>query len=223
MIQKKSNRIIIISNNPVFISQIKLFEKEFDYFFAYLTSIPETLSEFLIIDAVFLGEFLNSKPNLTDTKFIVHGHQNNLKNSFNSGCVDFLRDPWDYDELEARIEKNFKSVKTDFRWNKVVISRYSLSIEGVSLGLSIEEYTILEKLIKNRGEAVPREALMFALWGKYKKNSRIVDMHISNLRKKLNILKIKQKNCCGDIKTIRSYGYLIDSISSYKNKIISFR
>jgi len=209
MIQKNSNRIIIISNNPVFISQIKLFEKKSDYFFAYTSSIPETLSEFLIIDAVLLGEFLNSKSNLTDIKFIVHGNQNNLKVSFNAGCVDFLRDPWNFDELEARIEKNFKTIKTDLRWEKLVISRSSLSIEGFSLGLSIEEYTILKKLIENRGEAVPREALLFALWGEHKKGSRIVDMHISNLRKKLNILKMEQKGCCGDIKTIRSYGYLL--------------
>ena len=209
MIQKNSNRIIIISNNPVFISQIKLFEKKSDYFFAYTSSIPETLSEFLIIDAVLLGEFLNSKSNLTDMKFIVHGNQNNLKVSFNAGCVDFLRDPWNFDELEARIEKNFKTIKTDLRWEKLVISRSSLSIEGFSLGLSIEEYTILKKLIENRGEAVPREALLFALWGEHKKGSRIVDMHISNLRKKLNILKMEQKDCCGDIKTIRSYGYLL--------------
>ncbi len=209
MIQKNSNRIIIISNNPVFISQIKLFEKKSDYFFAYTSSIPETLSEFLIIDAVLLGEFLNSKSNLTDIKFIVHGNQNNLKVSFNAGCVDFLRDPWNFDELEARIEKNFKTIKTDLRWEKLVISRSSLSIEGFSLGLSIEEYTILKKLIENRGEAVPREALLFALWGEHKKGSRIVDMHISNLRKKLNILKMEQKDCCGDIKTIRSYGYLL--------------
>jgi len=209
MIQKNSNRIIVISNNPVFISQIKLFEKEFDYFFSYTTSIPETLSEFVIIDAVLLGEFLNSKSNLTDIKFIVHGQQNNLKTSFNAGCVDFLRDPWDYDELEARIEKNFKTIKRDLRWNRLVISRDSLSIKGFSLALSMEEYTILEKLIENRGEAVPREALVFALWGKYKKNSRIVDMHISNIRKKLKTLQNYDNFCCGDIKTIRSYGYLI--------------
>jgi len=209
MIQKNSNKIVLISNNPVFISQIQLFEEKFDYSFNYNTSTPEIVSEYLIIDAVLLGEFLNSKPNITDIKFIVHGNQNNLKVSFNAGCVDFLRDPWNFDELEARIEKNFKTIKTDLRWEKLVISRSSLSIEGFSLGLSIEEYTILKKLIENRGEAVPREALMFALWGKHKENSRIVDMHISNLRKKLNIFKLKQKDCCGEIKTIRSYGYLI--------------
>ena len=209
MIQKNSNKIVLISNNPIFISQIQLFEERYGYFFNYNISTSETVSEFLIIDDVLLGEFLNSKPNLSDIKFIVHGNQNNLKLSFNAGCVDFLRDPWDFDELEARIEKNFKTVKSDLRWNKLAISRDSLSIEGVSIVVSMEEYTILEKLIVNRAEAVPREALIFALWGKYKKDSRIVDMHISNLRKKLNILKLKQKDCCGDIKTIRSYGYII--------------
>ena len=65
--------------------------------------------------------------------------------------------------------------------------------------VSIEEYTILKKLLDNRGNQVPREALIFALWGKYKKNSRIVDMHITNLRKKIEILKKHDKSCCGAI------------------------
>ncbi len=209
MIQKNSNKIILISDNPVFISQVKLFEKKFDYIFDYCKYFPEVLSEFLIIDAVYLGELLTFKSNLTSIKFIVHGKQNNLKKSFNAGCVDFLRDPWDFDELEARIRKNFKHENTDLQWNNFVLSLESLSIEGYSLGLSIEEYTILKKLITNYGEAVPREVLLFALWGSHKKDSRVVDMHISNIRKKLNVLKTKQKGCCGDIKTIRSYGYLV--------------
>ena len=209
MIQKNSNKIILISDNPVFITQVKLFEKNFDYIFDYCKVIPEVLSKFLIIDAVYLGELLTFKSNLTSIKFIVHGNQNNLKNSFNAGCDDFLRDPWDFDELEARIRKNFKPEETDLHWNNFILSLDSLSIEGFSLGLSMEEYTILKKLITNYGEPVPREALMFALWGRHKKDSRIVDMHISNIRKKLNILKTKQKDSCSDIKTIRSYGYLV--------------
>ncbi|MDA3941321.1 MAG: winged helix-turn-helix domain-containing protein [Spirochaetia bacterium] len=140
---------------------------------------------------------------------MVYGQQKDIAHSYSSGCIDFLKDPWDKDELEARILKIIGRTNSDIQWDMLKLSSASLTLESSSIDISIEEYLILKKLLENRGEAVPREALLFALWGKYKDDSRVIDMHISNLRKKILILKKKNKLCCGTIKTVRNYGYMI--------------
>jgi len=206
----KSVDICVISNDPFFISRIKIFSQHTNLTFQYSdTSSYEATVTLFLIDINFLESFLNNCTSLESIKFIVHGDQKDLSLSFKAGCTDFLKNPWDNDELEARIFRVLELTGKNIHWDKLKISPNSIGTKTFSTNISIEEYTILKKLIENRKEPVPREALLYALWGKPKGDSRAADMHISNLRKKIKILKKHDNLCCGSILTIRNYGYMI--------------
>lgn len=210
MKQKSLTDICVISKDPYFINRIKIFSRNSEFIFEFSSiSYCNLTTRLFIIDISQLEAFLKKISNVNTVKFIVHGIQNDLAASFNAGCTDFLKDPWNYDELEARISKIFKFNSKLAKWNKLILSQKTISTDNCSVTISIEEYIILNKLIENRNEPVPREALLFALWGKQKDDSRVVDMHISNLRKKIRILESHNTTCCGKIKTIRTYGYMI--------------
>ena len=210
MNQKSLTDVCVISEDPFFINRIKYFSQNSNITFDYnITPKFKSTANLFLIDINKLELFLKEIPNSNTVKFIVYGEQKDLVISFKAGCTDFLKEPWNNDELEARILKILGLKKMIIKWEKLSLSKKTISTENLSIDISIEEYIILEKLLGNRGEPIPREALIFALWGKYNSNSRVVDMHICNLRKKIEILKKEDKTCCGEIKTIRSYGYMI--------------
>ena len=210
MKQKSLTDICVISEDSVFISRIKIFSQNSNISFEYKTSpYCKSTANMYLIDKNHLESFLKEKPKSNTLKFIVYGDPKDIARSFNAGCADFLKDPWNNDELEARILKVLNVKKYQLNWNKLVLSQKSISTDNFSIDISIEEYVILNKLIENKNEPVPREVLMYSLWGNQNENSRVVDMHISNLRKKIGILKKHDNSCCGRIKTVRSYGYMI--------------
>ena len=210
MNQKNLTDVCVISEDPFFINRIKFFSQKSRLTFEYINAPDcKSTANLFLIDIDKLDTFLNKKLYSDTFKYIVHGKQKDLSLSFDTGCTDFLKEPWNNDELEARISKILSSTKLIIQWEKLILSKKTISTGNYSTNISIEEYIILEKLLENRGEPVPREALIFALFGKYKRNSRIVDMHISNLRKKITILKKYDESCCDSIKTIRNYGYMI--------------
>ncbi len=210
MKQKSLTDVCVISEDSVFISRIKIFSQNSSISFEYRTSPNcKSTADMYLIDINQLEFFLKGKPKSSTLKFIVYGDQKDLSLSFNTGCTDFLKDPWNNDELEARILNIIGAAGTKRQWEKLTLSQKTISTDSFSTDISMEEYIILKKLLDNKQEPVPREALLFSLWGKPKGDSRVVDMHISNIRKKIKTMKQYDNECCGSIKTIRNYGYMI--------------
>ena len=82
---------------------------------------------------------------------------------------------------------------------------YSASVNGISYELTQREFEVLRELLLNQGRILTRQNLLNKLW-KYDfyGDERVIDTHIKNLRKKLNITFIQ---------TIRGVGYKIDKES----------
>ena len=71
---------------------------------------------------------------------------------------------------------------------------------GEDTGITDEEFDILFELMKASGGVVTRKALLSKLWDyEYYEDTRIVDTHIKNIRKKLG-----SSDC---IETVRGIGY----------------
>ena len=79
---------------------------------------------------------------------------------------------------------------------------YSASVNGISYELTQREFEVLRELLLNRGRILTRQNLLNKIW-KYDfyGDERVIDTHIKNLRKKLEI---------DFIQTIRGVGYKID-------------
>lgn len=79
---------------------------------------------------------------------------------------------------------------------------YKVFVEGENIELTQREFELLRELLQNQGKVLTRQALLNGLW-KYDfyGDERVVDTHIKNLRKKLDV---------DYIETIRGVGYRID-------------
>ncbi|MGX9758641.1 response regulator transcription factor [Clostridioides difficile] len=89
-----------------------------------------------------------------------------------------------------------------YRDINIDVEGYKVFVNGKKIELTAREFEVLKELIEHKGRVLTRENLINSLW-KYDflGDERVVDTHIKNLRKKLDV---------DYIETIRGVGYRID-------------
>ncbi|MGO1044048.1 response regulator transcription factor [Clostridioides difficile] len=102
------------------------------------------------------------------------------------------------DKEENHEDREFLS----YRDINVDLEGYKVFVNGKKIELTAREFEVLKELIEHKGRVLTRENLINSLW-KYDflGDERVVDTHIKNLRKKLDVSYIE---------TIRGVGYRID-------------
>jgi two-component system, OmpR family, alkaline phosphatase synthesis response regulator PhoP len=69
---------------------------------------------------------------------------------------------------------------------EVDFARASVALDTHRLTLTRKEFELLSLLVQNAGEIIPREALLWKIWGYSAQiRTRTLDVHIRRLRKKL--------------------------------------
>jgi DNA-binding response OmpR family regulator len=129
------------------------------------------------------------------------------------GADDYLPKPFNPRELVARIKAILRRIeerRTDldkFTAGDILIdtSLREAYVGDRPLQLTTIEFALLEVLVRNPGRALSREYLTdIALGRRLGAFDRTIDVHISNLRRKLDERRGIQR-----IKTIRGSGYLL--------------
>ena len=123
-------------------------------------------------------------------------------------CDDYIVKPFSYNLLIKRIEAVLRRSKEDkagvyltFEKIKLNLKPYSAEIDGKIIDLTLKEFNILKSLIENYPQVVTREKLLDSIWGyDYFGDTRIVDAHIKNIRKKIILPYIK---------TVKGIGYTL--------------
>ena len=124
------------------------------------------------------------------------------------GAEDYIVKPFEILELIARVNVVLRRAKKEektLQINGVHIDLDSqiVKLNGESVELKPQEYTLLEVLIHNRNLALSREKLLELAWGyAYEGDTRTVDVHIQQLRKKLGLDEV--------IKTVYKVGYRLE-------------
>lgn len=134
-------------------------------------------------------------------------------NGLNMGADDYLTKPFSVAELLARIRALIRRSKTGnpiIEAGGITMNTVSREVQkdGIQLPLTTREFSLLEFLLHNRGRAISRFTLAEHVWGDEFdpfSMSNFIDVHISNLRK-----KVKSEGRDQLIKTIRGFGYLIE-------------
>ena len=129
------------------------------------------------------------------------------------GADDYLAKPFNPRELLARIHAVLRRSATTTATTRVSagplvidIDRRAVLLEGELVDLTTTEFELLRTLVANAGRVIPRERLMeLARGADYAAFDRSVDVHVSNIRRKL-----------GDedrrfLKTVRGVGYTVPS------------
>ena len=144
-----------------------------------------------------------------DRPVLPYGAAQLLSPCFLAGCCDYLRDGFGLDELFHRLAGAMPL--RPFRWNgaMVTLERCAIRCGSGSELLSWSEYRVLQTLLRNRGLAVARETLYQAFSERERANSRAIDMHVSNLRSKLNRLagRSGREAAASQLQSVRGIGY----------------
>lgn len=123
------------------------------------------------------------------------------------GAEDYIVKPFQVLELLVRVEKVL--MRTGKRQTlrvldlEIDLEGHRVRKNGAEVALKPMEFDLLVVLAKNRNIAVSREDLIGLVWGSgYLGESRTVDVHIGQLRKKLGLQNA--------IKTVPKVGYRLE-------------
>ena len=127
------------------------------------------------------------------------------------GADDYMPKPCNPRELLARIRAVLRRASKVSGKNEIEIDDLEMNIgarqilrSGVDLDLTSTEFSILQALLQHKGEVVSkRDLYIFALNREPVQHDRSIDMHVSNLRRKLGPLP----NGEARIETFRGIGY----------------
>lgn len=146
--------------------------------------------------------FLTAKDTVEETIF-----------GLQAGANDYLKKPFNFDELVERIKVQLRSKSID---------QESLQLGNINLDsnthqvfkaeeeipLTQKEFALLEFLMRNKGKVCKRTRIMNAVWDShFDYNTGVLDVYINSLRKKLKLQKEEDY-----IQTIRGVGYIAREI-----------
>jgi DNA-binding response OmpR family regulator len=135
--------------------------------------------------------------------------------AFDFGADDFISKPFDIDELLSRIRSKLHRIRQiqepavpaiSFGNLQMDLRAREVRLNGEMLELGPVEYGILELLLRRPGAVVSRREIMERVWEDGRKNDRLIDAHLSTLRKKLS-------DWDADLQTVYGEGYRLKSRS----------
>ena len=192
--------------------------------FADGTALMEALAfdtpELVLLDIMLPGEdgleILKKLKNSSKTKDIpvimvtAKGSEYDKVVGLDSGADDYVTKPFGMMELISRIKavlrrsgKQQDKTKLSVGGISLDTKKHEVKVDGEQVVLTLKEFELLEKLMRNQGIVLTRDQLLTEIWGyDFDGETRTVDVHIRTLRQKLG----EQGSL---VKTVRGVGYRI--------------
>ncbi len=143
--------------------------------------------------------FLTAKDSVDDVVF-----------GLETGANDYLRKPFAFDELLARIRvllRNTAGEQNTFSAGNIEmnVETYQVTKNGQPVELTQKEFALLEYLLRNKGKISRRTRIIEKIWDvNFDRDTSVIDVYINFLRKKLD-----DPGQPSFLQTIRGVGYRV--------------
>ena len=187
---------------------------------AFMEALAFETPELVLLDIMLPGEdgieILKKLRNSAKTKDIpvimvtAKGSEYDKVIGLDTGADDYITKPFGMMELVSRIKAVLRRTireKTDTKYRvgnlSIDVEKHKVKVDGETVTLTLKEFELLEKLMKNRHIVLTRDRLLEEIWGyDFTEETRTVDVHVRTLRQKLGT--------AGElIETVRGVGYRI--------------
>ncbi|MCC0645039.1 MULTISPECIES: response regulator transcription factor [unclassified Clostridioides] len=165
------------------------------------------------IDGFVVCEMIRNESNIPIIILTALDEETDQVKGFELKVDDYITKPFSTIVLLKRVEAVLRRIGDKeenhedrefllYRDINIDVEGYKVFVNGKKIELTAREFEVLKELIEHKGRVLTRENLINSLW-KYDflGDERVVDTHIKNLRKKLDV---------DYIETIRGVGYRID-------------
>ena len=186
----------------------------------FMEALAFDTPELILLDIMLPGEdglaILRKLKNSSKTKDIpvimvtAKGTEYDKVIGLDSGADDYVTKPFGMMELVSRIKAVLRrsgqtADKADLEVDgvKMNVKKHEVTVDGQTVTLTLKEYELLERLMRNRNIVLTRDQLLEDIWGyDFDGETRTVDVHVRTLRHKLG-----EKGAI--IETVRGVGYRI--------------
>ena len=193
-LERKNHKITIIENGIDALNEI---HKKRDFYDLMLLDLG--------LPSMEGNEVCKNVRKISKVPIIVVSAKNNVEEKVDllkSGASDYVTKPFDFLELEARININIRKEKISqitYKTLTLNLQNYSLYLENIPILLTKTEFELVKLLIENKEEIVLRDKIIEKIWG-WEASDNLLDSTIKKIRQKLG----KEK-----IKTVRGIGYIL--------------
>ena len=121
------------------------------------------------------------------------------------GADDFMRKPFQFDELLARVRTRLRKAGTEENYIlqaggvRLDLKTRRATVGDKTVDLTAREFSLLEALLRHADQVLSREQLLSQVWGYFfDPSTNLVNVYVNSLRKKLG---------ADIIQTVRGVGY----------------
>ena len=193
-LERKNHEITIIENGIDALNEI---DRKRDFYDLILLDLG--------LPSMEGNEVCKNVRKISKVPIIIVSAKNNVEEKVDllkSGASDYVTKPFDFLELEARININIRKEKISeiiYKTLKLNMENYSAYLENKLILLTKTEFELVRLLIENKEEIVLRDKIVEKIWG-WEASDNLLDSTIKKIRQKIG----KEK-----IKTVRGIGYIL--------------
>ena len=193
-LERENHEIVIIENGIDALNEI---DKKREFYDLILLDLGLPLIEG--------NEVCKNVRKISEVPIIVISAKNNIEEKVDllkSGASDYVTKPFDFLELDARININIRKEKISqvvYKNLKLNMENYSVFLDDEPILLTKTEFELIKLLIENKEEIVSRDKIIEKIWG-WEASDNLLDSTMKKIRQKLG----KEK-----IKTVRGIGYIL--------------